>query len=72
MTIPYLALVVICVCAITFYRAARLEHSSGLLWAGLSFAISFVAMAVFKWGPLGILLSQGILFVGITLVRMRR
>jgi hypothetical protein len=72
MAIPYLALVVVCICAITFYRAGQLERSSGLIWAGLSFGISLFAMTVLKWGPPGILLGQGLLFVAITLLRMRR
>jgi hypothetical protein len=72
MTIPYLALVVACVCAIAYYRAGQLEHASGLIWAGLSCGISLFTMTVLRSGPLGILFGQGLLFVAITLLRMRR
>ncbi len=72
MTIPYLSLVVVSVCAITFYRIGKYEKSSGVLWAILSITFSFLALLFLGWGFGGVFLGQLLLFVGITLYRMRR
>jgi len=72
MNLPYTAIVVLSVCAITFYRAGVYEKSSGMLWAALSIATSFLALGVFRWGLLGVLLAQLGLFVAITVYRMMK
>ncbi len=64
--------VLLVACAIFFYRAGEFEGSSGILWAGLSVAISVGVWRVFDWGWFGMLLGQLGLFVGITVVRMFR
>lgn len=69
---PYMSMVVLSVCALTFYRAGRLEKSWGLLWATLSVAASFLALKFLNWGLFGVLLSQAVLFAGITLYRVWR
>ena len=69
---PYLDLIVIAVCAIAFYRAGRMEHSWGLLWAALSIAISMLILFVLHWGTLTVFAGQAALFVAITLWRMRQ
>ncbi len=72
MTIPYLALVVVSVCAVAFYRMGRFERSSASLWAMLSVAVSILALRFLGWGLGGVFLGQLLLFAGITLHRMRR
>lgn len=72
MTIPYLQIVVLGVCAGVFFRAGQLERSWGLLWAVLSIAGSLLALRFLNWGLGGVLLAQVVLFVGITFYRMRR
>lgn len=66
----YLSIVVLSVCAITFYRAGQLERSWGLLWAALSIMVSVLALRFLGWGLIGVLLGQACLFIGITLYRM--
>jgi hypothetical protein len=68
----YLPPVVICVCAIVFYRAGRMERSWGLLWAALSAAISLLVLFVLHGGLLAVFAGQAALFVAITFWRMRR
>ena len=68
---PYLEIVVMSVCAITFYRAGCHEHSWGILWAALSIVAGLLALRFLGWGVLGVLLSQVLVFVGITLYRMK-
>jgi hypothetical protein len=68
--LPYLQILVLAVCAITFYRMGRHERSWGLLWAALSLATSFIVMFVFRGGVLSVFLAQAIPFVGITAWRM--
>ena len=72
MGIPYLAIVVLSVSALFFYRAGRQERSWGLLWAGLSVAASMLALRFLSWGLMGVLLAQVVLFIGITVYRMSR
>ena len=69
---PYLAILLVVVFAVFFYRAAEFENESGLLWCGLSVLVSVVALFFFHWGWLGTLLGQAGLFVGITIFRMVR
>ena len=72
MQIDYLAIVVVSVCAITFYRAGEHERSWGSLWAALSIMISFLVIGFLRLGIMGILLGQLGLFFGITIYRMFR
>jgi hypothetical protein len=72
MTLPYLPIVVLSVCAIVFYRAGKMERSSGGLWAALSIAASFLALRFLSWGLVGVLLAQVVLFAGITMYRVWR
>jgi len=53
-----------------FSHAARQEKLSGSLWITQSLAASGIAMVLFKGGWLSVLLSQVILFAGITLYRV--
>ncbi len=71
MQIDYLAIVVLSVCAIFFYRAGRQERSWGILWAALSIAVSLLVLFVLRWGLLAIFAGQAVLFVAITIYRMR-
>ena len=58
--------------AIAFYRAGQMERSWGVLWAGLSIAISALALFVLGWGWPGFFGGQVALFIGITFYRMRQ
>jgi hypothetical protein len=69
---PYLSILIVAICGAFFYRAAEFENESGLLWCGLSVAISVAILFFLHWGLLGIVLGQIGLFVGITLFRMTR
>lgn len=59
-------------CAAFYYKAAEMEDSSGLLWSTLSVLVFLLTWIVFSWGWVGCLLGQGILFAGITVVRVAR
>ena len=72
MSVPYLQILVMSVCAAVFYRAGQLESSWGTLWAALSVAASVLALRFLPWGLIGVLAAQGVLFFCITLCRMRR
>jgi hypothetical protein len=72
MTLPYLQIVVVIVCACVFYRAGVQERSWGVLWGTLSIAASLLALRFLSWGVWGVFLAQGVLFVGITFWRMRK
>jgi hypothetical protein len=72
MTIPYLPILVLSVCAMVFYRAGQMEKSWGVLWAGLSVLVSFLALRFLPWGLGGVFAGQVLLFVGITCFRMWR
>lgn len=67
----YLHLVATCVFAVVFYRAGRMEHSWGVLWAALSIVVSILALLVLGWGWIGFFGGQIALFTGITFWRMR-
>ncbi len=64
--------VLLVVFAIFYYRAAGSEGNSGILWAGLSVAISALIWLVLRWGVLFMLLGQVGLFFAITLIRTVR
>ncbi len=59
-------------CAVFYYRAAEMEHASGVLWAGSSVGLWFGAAYVLQWGLLGCLATQVALFVGMTIRRMAK
>lgn len=68
----YLPLVALVVFAVVFYRAGKMEHSWGLLWATLSLAISILTLFALHWGWIGFFGGQAALFMGITFYRMRQ
>lgn len=72
MHIDYLAIVVLSVCALTFYRAGKQERSWGILWAALLVIISLLTLRFLSWGIIGVFAGQAVLFVGITFFRMRQ
>lgn len=59
-------------CAGGFYHAGEREMDSGVLWCGLSVAVSALILLTFHGGILAILLGQFGLLVAITLFRMWR
>jgi hypothetical protein len=65
------------VCAFIFYGAGQMEaretgRDNGILWAGLSIAISALVIQVFHGGWVPVLLAQGGFFVGIGVFRVLR
>ena len=66
------------VCAITYFNMGKFEaqhrggKSPGMLWAGMSIALSALVIQLFAAGWLLVLLTQVGLFVGITVFRMMR
>jgi hypothetical protein len=56
-------------CAVFYWRAAWMEKSSPIVWAGLSVAIWAGTWIGLSWGLLGCVLAQVGLFSGITLWR---
>jgi hypothetical protein len=59
-------------CAVVYYRAARMEDASGLLWSGLSVLVFVITWIVFSWSWQGCLVGQAGLFAGITVVQTVR
>ena len=72
MQLPYLPIIAMAVFAIAFYRAGKMEHSWGILWAALSIGISMLVFVVLNWGWVGFFGGQVALFIGITIYRMRQ
>ena len=64
--------VLLVACATLYYRAARLEEASELLWSGLSVLVFVITWIVLSWGWQGCLLGQAGLFGVITVVRTLR
>ena len=68
-----LRLIVMGVCIVAFWRAAKLEEIDGnmkaILWAGASAVIYGLTAYVLGWGWPGIIAGQVGLLVGIGLVR---
>ena len=65
------------VCAFTYYGMGKAEardgsRNNGLLWAGLSIAISALLIQIFGTGWFSLLLAQIGLFIGITIFRTFR
>lgn len=66
------------VCAVTYYRIGKAEAresgrgDNGMIWAGLSIAISALSIQLFGAGWILVLLSQVGLFIAITLFRTVR
>lgn len=65
-----MGLIVIVAFAVFFYRAAKVDRASPVIWASLSIAVSLAAMFWLHWSLLGIILAQGLLFLGIALCRV--
>lgn len=59
-------------CAAFYYKGAEMEGVSGFLWSTLSVLIFILTWIVLSWGSLACLLGQGVLFAGITVVRVLR
>jgi hypothetical protein len=62
--------VVIIASAIFFYRAAKFDGSSAVLWVVLSVGISLLLLTCFRVGMVRIILGQAGLFLGITFFRI--
>ena len=62
MGLPYILVVVVLVLGLFFYRTAEFEQRSGLLWAAISIAFSFVSHTILGWGYVGLIGSQVLLF----------
>lgn len=65
------------VCAYVFYVAGRSEardgaRDNGILWCGLSIALSALIIQIFGGGWLSVLLAQGGFFVSIGIFRAIR
>jgi hypothetical protein len=60
------------VSAIFFYRAAKYDGSSSILWVVLSIAVSLLLLTLFRFGGVGIILGQAALFLGIAIFRIIR
>jgi len=65
------------VCAYTYYVLGAYEaqqggRNNGVLWAGLSAAVSFAVAYLCKAGWGALLLAQAALFLGITVYRAMR
>ncbi len=55
--------------AVFYYRLAILEKASGILWSGLSIAVTLFSWLVLGWSLIGIIAGQVALFVVIWLAR---
>ena len=64
--------VVIIASAIFFYRAAKYDGSSAVLWVVLSVVVSLLLLTLLRLGWVGIILGQVGLFLGITIFRVIR
>lgn len=64
--------IVIIAAAIFFYRAAKYDGSSAVLWVMLSIGVSLLLLTLFRFGGVGIILGQVGLFLGITFYRIIR
>lgn len=67
-----LGVVVICVFAIVYYRAGRMERAPALLWSALSVLCSLASLHLLGWGLWGVFGLNALLFLGITLHRVLR
>jgi len=64
--------VVIIASAVFFYRAAKYDGRSAVLWVVLSVVISLSILNLFRLGGVGIILGQVCLFLGIVFFRVIR
>jgi hypothetical protein len=64
--------IAIIVSAIFFYRGAKVDGSSAILWVVLSVVISILLLTLFHAGVVGIILGQAGLFLGISIFRVIR
>jgi hypothetical protein len=64
------------VCAVTYYQMGRMEaregRDSGMLWAGLSIAVSALVIQLLSAGWILVVLAQIGLFAAITIFRTVR
>jgi hypothetical protein len=67
-----LPFVILICCAAAYYKAAEIENTSGILWAGMSVAVFCTTWFAIGWGIPGDLLGQVVLLAGITLYRVIR
>jgi len=58
--------------AILFYRGAKFDGRSAVLWVVLSVVISLLLLTLLRVGVVGIILGQVGLFLGITFFRVIR
>ena len=72
MGIDALTTITIIASAIFFYRGAKVDGSSTVLWVVLSVVISLLLFTLFRVGVMGIILGQAGLFLGITIFRIVR
>lgn len=70
--IDYVTILGVVACAMFFAKGAELEHRSPLVWGGLSLAMWIGFTTVFVGGIVGGLLSQALLFLGLTAVELFR
>ena len=71
-SINYVGLLACAICASFFVKGARLDDKSPLVWGGLSIAAWLIATWLIGGGLILGILSQVLLFVGITLHDARR
>lgn len=68
-----LHLIVLAVCASTFWKAAMMEdapgYTLGFVWSGLSIALFLIAWLVLGWGWMGLVLCQISLLLAIGVLR---
>ena len=64
--IPGLGLVVMLACVVFYYRLGESEYDSGLAIAGLSLMLWLGGAYLLHFGLLGCILTQGVLFAGLT------
>lgn len=71
-SIDYAWILACVVCAAFFVKGAQLEGRSPLVWGGASVAAWLFATWVLGGGLLAGLVSQGVLFAGLTWIALRR
>ncbi len=69
---PLFILIVLFTCALFFFVAGRFENTSGLVWAGLSVAVTLGIWLGLGGGLFSVVAGQVGLYVAITVYRSRR
>ncbi len=62
-------LIVLICGAVFYYRLAIMEKASGILWSGLSIAVTLFLWLVLEWDLIGIIAGQVALFIVIWIIR---